>query len=83
FDSDTLFIFGHSREPEKVTGNKSDIKAFQNYLQNLLTFVAAEIKAGKSKEDILKATAIPNAPEWQGEGIQRSLTAAYDELKGV
>ena len=35
------------------------------------------------KEDILKITTIPNAPEWQGDGIQRSLSAAYDELKGV
>jgi len=83
FDNDTLFIWGHSLDPEKVTGNKGDIKAFQSYLQNLLTFVGAEIKAGKTKEDILKLTAIPNAPEWKGEGIQRSLSAAYDELKGV
>ena len=83
FDNDTLFIWGHSLDPEKVTGNKGDIKAFQSYLQNLLTFVGAEIKAGKTKEDILKITAIPNAPEWKGEGIQRSLGAAYDELKGV
>ncbi len=83
FDNDTLFIWGHSLDPEKVTGSKADIKAFQSYLQNLLTFVGAEIKAGKTKEDILKITAIPNAPEWKGEGIQRSLGAAYDELKGV
>lgn len=83
FDNDTLFIWGHSLDPEKVTGNKADIKAFQNYLQSLLAFVAGEIKAGKSKEDILKATTIPGAPEWQGEGISRSLNAAYDELKGA
>ncbi len=80
FDNDTLFIWGHSLDPEKVTGNKADIKAFQNYLQSLLTFVGGEIKAGKSKEDILKATSIPGAPEWKGEGIARSLTAAYREL---
>ncbi|MFC3562457.1 MBL fold metallo-hydrolase [Pedobacter jamesrossensis] len=83
FDNDTLFIWGHSLDPEKVTGNKEDIKAYQNYLQNLMTFVGGEIKAGKAKEDILKATTIPNATEWQGDGIQRSLGAAYDELKGV
>ncbi|MEE1943641.1 MBL fold metallo-hydrolase [Pedobacter sp. KR3-3] len=80
FDNDTLFIWGHSLDPEKVTGNKADIKAFQNYLQSLLTFVGGEIKAGKSKEDILKATSIPGAPEWKGDGIARSLTAAYKEL---
>ncbi|RZK04161.1 MAG: MBL fold metallo-hydrolase, partial [Flavobacterium sp.] len=63
--------------------NKTDVKAFQNYLQNLLATVSSEIKAGKSKDDILKITSIPNASEWQGEGIQRSLTAAYYELKGA
>ncbi len=80
FDKDTLFIWGHSLDPEKVTGNKADIKAFQNYLQSLLTFVGNEIKAGKTKEEILKTTNIPGAPEWQGDGIARSLTAAYTEL---
>lgn len=83
FDNDTLFIWGHSLDPEKVTGNKADVKAYQNYLQNLLTYVSAEIKAGKTKEELLKTTTIPNAPEWKGDGIERSLTAAYDELKGV
>lgn len=80
FDNDTLFIWGHSLDPEKVTGNKADVKAFQNYLESLMAFVKAEMKAGKSKEEILKATAIPGAPEWQGDGIARSLTAAYTEL---
>ncbi len=80
FDNDTLFVFGHSRDPEKITGDKADIQAFQNYLQSLLTFVRGEIKAGKTKEDILKATAIPGAAEWQGDGILRSLNAAYVEL---
>lgn len=80
FDNDTLFIWGHSLDPEKVTGGKADIKAFQNYLECLLTFVKGEMKNGKTKEQILKATTIPGAPEWQGDGIVRSLTAAYTEL---
>ena len=81
FDNDTQFIFGHSLDPEKVIGNKADIKAFQNYLSKLLMFVGSEIKTGKSKEEILKATEIPGASEWKGDGIERSLTAAYEELK--
>lgn len=80
FDKDTLFIWGHSLNPEKVTGNKEDVKAFQNYLQSLMALVSSEIKAGKTKEEILKITSIPAAPEWQGDGIIRSLTAAYTEL---
>jgi cyclase len=80
FDNDTLFIWGHSLDPEKVTGNKDDVKAFRNYLDSLLTFVKGEMKAGKTKEEILKATSIPGAPEWTGDGVVRSLSAAYTEL---
>jgi hypothetical protein len=75
-----LVIFGHSLDPEKVTGDKEDVKAFKNYLESLLAFVGTEIKAGKPKEEILKATTIPDAPEWKGDGISRSLIAAYTEL---
>ena len=80
FDNDTLFIFGHAFDPEKVTGNKEDLKAMQNYLSKLLEFVEGEIRSGKLKEEILKAKAIPGVAEWQGDGIERGLTAAYEEL---
>jgi len=80
FDDQTIFIFGHAFDPEKVTGNKEDIKAMQNYLAQLLQFVEGEIKAGKTKEEIVKAKSIPGVPEWQGDGIERGLTAAYEEL---
>ena len=84
FDNDTLFVFGHAFDPEKVTGNKADIKAMQDYLQNLLAFVKNQIKAGKTKEEIIKATSIPGVPEWQGDGIERGLQAAYEEeIQGV
>ena len=80
FDGETIFIFGHAFDPVKVTGNKEDLKAMQNYLSKLLEFVSGEIKAGKSKEEIIKATSIPGAEEWKGDGIERGLTAAYEEL---
>jgi len=79
FDNDTLFVFGHAFDPEKVTGNKADIKAMQDYLKNLLAFVNSQIKAGKTKEEIMKATSIPGVTEWQGDGIDRGLQAAYEE----
>jgi glyoxylase-like metal-dependent hydrolase (beta-lactamase superfamily II) len=79
FDNDTLFVFGHAFDPEKITGNKSDIKAMQDYLKNLLAFVNGQIKAGKTKEEIMKATSIPGVTEWQGEGLDRGLEAAYEE----
>jgi glyoxylase-like metal-dependent hydrolase (beta-lactamase superfamily II) len=79
FDKDTLFIFGHATDPEKVTGTKEDIVAFEDYLQKLLVFVDGEIKAGRSKDDILKNKEIPGI-SWKGSGAERSLSAAYDEL---
>ena len=82
YDSDTLFIFGHALDPEKVTGKKEELKAMQNYLEKLLLFVGNEKKAGKTKEQILKTSSIPGAADFQGQGIERSLTAAYDELGG-
>jgi cyclase len=80
FDNDTIFIFGHAFDPEKVTGNKEDLRAMQNYLAKMLDFVEKEIKAGKSKDDILKEKAIPGVTEWQGDGIERGLQATYEEL---
>jgi cyclase len=80
FDKNTLFVFGHAFDPQKVTGTMDDLKAMQNYMEKLAAFVSGEIKAGKTKDDILKATSIPGVTDWQGDGIQRSLSAAYDEL---
>jgi glyoxylase-like metal-dependent hydrolase (beta-lactamase superfamily II) len=80
FDNETLFVFGHAFNPEKVTGNKEDIKVFRDYIEKLLAFVDSEIKAGKTKDEILKAKAIPGVTEMQGNGIDRNLQAAYEEL---
>lgn len=80
FDRDTLFIFGHSLDPEKVVGGQADLKAFQDYLSSLLEVVSSKIKAGESREEIMKIASIPGASEWQGDGIERSLDAAYQEL---
>ena len=80
FDKETIFIFGHAFDPEKITGTKEDIKVFQDYLGKLLTFMDGEIKSGKSKEEIMKNTAIAGVTEMQGDGIIRSLQAAYEEL---
>jgi cyclase len=80
FSKKTTYVFGHAADGYNVTGTAEDLKAFGGYLGNLLKHVEGEIKAGKSKDDILKATEIPGSPEWKGDGIQRPLTAAYEEL---
>ena len=80
FGTKTQYVFGHAFDPEKIVGTKDDVRAFQDYLEKLLTHVGLEIKAGKSKEEIMKATAIPGVTEWKGDGIGRGIDAAYQEL---
>ncbi len=83
FNKKTIYIFGHAVTGYEVSGSKADVLAFRNYLEKLLTFVGDQIKAGKTKEEILKATEIPGATEWKGDGIDRPLKAAYEELTTV
>lgn len=80
YDKDTQFIFGHHGDGYDPVGGMPDIKAMQNYLSRLLDVVGAEIKAGKSQEDIMKLTTIKGAEEWKGDGIARSLSTAYQEI---
>ncbi len=80
FDKDTLFIFGHALNPKAVTGNKEDLKAMGNYLSKLLSYIQKEIKNGENLEKLLKTTTIPGAEKWKGNGIERSIRAAWQEL---
>jgi cyclase len=83
YDNETIFIFGHAGEGFQVTGNKTDLTAMQGYLQRLLDAVSDRIKKGQKREAILKMSEIPGATEWKGDGIQRTLTAAFEELAGI
>jgi len=80
YSKKTIFVFGHAGPGYKVTGSSDDLSRFRDYLGQVLKFVDGEIKSGKTKEEILKATIIPGGEEWKTDGIQRPLTAAYEEL---
>jgi cyclase len=79
-NKDSIIIFGHSLNPGEETGTLEDVKKFQDYLGKVLTFAEQEIKKGVSKEEFVKNTSIPGVTEWTGQGIERPLTAAYEEL---
>jgi cyclase len=81
-DKDTIIIFGHSLNPGEETGTIENVKKFQDYLGKVLSFAEAEIKKGVSKEEFIRNTSIPGVTEWAGQGIDRPLTAAYEELTG-
>ena len=83
YDNKTIFICGHSGNNYDVTGSKEMLLTFHDYLGNVLKYVENQMKAGKSKDEILKATEIPGSPQWQGDGIERPLTAAYEELSAT
>jgi cyclase len=79
-DKNSIIIFGHSLNPGEETGTIEDVKKFQDYLGKVLSFADQEIKKGVSKEEFVKNTSIPGVTEWTGQGIERPLTAAYEEL---
>ncbi|MBN8674902.1 MAG: MBL fold metallo-hydrolase [Chitinophagales bacterium] len=80
FDKKTIYVYGHAGTGYDVTGSSDDLKKFGDYLGRVLKFAEDEIKAGKTKEEILKNTALPGETEWKGDGFQRPLQAAYEEL---
>jgi cyclase len=80
FKDDTQFVFGHSATGFEIVGTKEDIRKFTAYLEALLLFTETEIKAGKTKEEFLKNKTFPNIGEWTGDGIDRPLKAAWEEL---
>ncbi len=79
YERDTLYIFGHAAEGSEVTGNRADVLKFKEYLQRLLEFAHKEVAAGTAKEVFIKNTTIPGVTEWKGDGIERPLTAAFEE----
>jgi glyoxylase-like metal-dependent hydrolase (beta-lactamase superfamily II) len=83
FDKKTIYVSGHAGTGYDTVLKADEVLMFRDYLGNLLTFTESELKAGKSKEDILKATSIPGSPQWIGDGIQRPLTAAIEELTNI
>jgi len=79
-NKDTIYIFGHSLNEGEETGSAEGLKKFADYLDKVLQFAETEFKKGVSKEDFIKNTSIPGVTEWSGQGIERPLTAAYEEV---
>lgn len=82
FHSKTQFVCGHNGEGYDVLISHNDLNAFSLYLQNVMTYVEKGIKSGKSKEELIQCLQIPGSPEWKGEGINRPIEAAFEELSG-
>lgn len=81
FSDDTIYVCGHARQGFEITIEKKDILLFRDYLSNVLLHTKQSIDKGLTREEFLKTTSIPGSPEWTGDGINRPLEAAWDELK--
>jgi glyoxylase-like metal-dependent hydrolase (beta-lactamase superfamily II) len=80
--NDTIYIFGHANPSFSVTGRKADLAYMRDYINALLAYVQAAIKAGKSRDEIIKSTdTLTRFPD-HGPLIERVLAPAYDELAG-
>jgi len=82
--ADTIYIFGHANTGLPVTGNAGDLQRFRDYLEALLTFVGAQIKAGKSRDEILAMRDPLKGFETFGRfgaaNPRDPITVAYEEL---
>lgn len=78
--ADTLYIFGHAKPGFEVTGKKADLLYQRDFLSAVLDYVRAQIKAGKPREEIVKASPELKGFAEHGPVIERVLTAAYEEL---
>lgn len=83
FDKKTTFVYGHSGNGYEVTGKIEDLAQFSDYLGAVLKFVDGEMKVGKTKDEILKTTTLPFETQWKGDGLNRPLQAAYEELSAT
>ena len=76
--SDTVFIFGHAKAGERVTGPGKDLLGLRDYLTAMLEFTRKAIASGRPIEEVLKTPAIPGFEGY--EGTPSALQAAYEEL---
>jgi cyclase len=78
--ADTIYIFGHAGTKFEVTGSRADLSHHANYLAALLDYVREQVKAGKTREQIVASTDVLKGFEDYGPLVQRPLGPAYDEV---
>jgi glyoxylase-like metal-dependent hydrolase (beta-lactamase superfamily II) len=82
--SDTVYIFGHSNTGLPVTGGAGELTRFRDYMGALLAFVESQVKAGRSREEILAArdplAGFESFGRFGQAGPRDALTCAYEEV---
>jgi cyclase len=82
--SDTLYIFGHAGVGSPVTGTRRDVATVRDYLGALMAFVESNVKAGKSRDEVMAMREPLKGFESFGpfgaSNPREALTAAYEEV---
>jgi cyclase len=82
--NDTIYIFGHANAGLPVTGSHTDLARFHDYFGGLLAFVGEQVKAGKSREDVLAMRdplkGFENYGRFGNPSPRDALTCAYEEV---
>ena len=76
--NDTIYIFGHSKVGERVTGSGKDLLELRDYFTAMLAFTRKAIASGAPVGEVMKTPAIPGFERY--EGTPTALQAAYEEL---
>jgi len=82
--ADTVYIFGHANTGLPVTGDQRDLARLRDYFGALLGFVETQVKAGRTRDEILAMREPLAGFESFGRFGQASardpLTVAYEEV---
>lgn len=83
-DADTVYIFGHAKAGAPVTGSRAELAQFRDYLGALLAFVESQVRAGRSRAEVMALREPLKGFESYGpfgqEHPREALTAAYEEV---
>ena len=82
--NDTVYIFGHTATGLPVTGSQADVTRFREYLGALMAFVESQVKAGRTREEILAMRdplpGFENFGRFGQPSPRDALTCAYEEV---
>jgi glyoxylase-like metal-dependent hydrolase (beta-lactamase superfamily II) len=83
-DNDTVYVFGHANTGLPVTGGHTALARFRDYFGALLALVESQVRAGRSRDEILAMRDPLAGFESFGRFGQPSprdaLTCAYEEI---
>jgi cyclase len=85
--NDTIYIFGHAGNQAApatgmfpVTGPRAELMFFRDYLTALLAYVQAEIKSGKTRDEVIAVRTPLKGFETHGNLNATILGNAYDDV---